>query len=155
MAEDGLMSGAGATFFLTSLLDHPDFDPDVHLPLMRAHRARRARPCPRRSPTGRTPIGISIVRMYGSTEHPSITGSTHDDPFDKRARTDGRPLLGCEIRLADDGEIFSRGPDCFAGYTDPALTDGRVRSTTVGTARRTSACSTTTAISRSPIARRT
>jgi acyl-CoA synthetase (AMP-forming)/AMP-acid ligase II len=68
-------------------------------------------------------IGISIVRMYGSTEHPSITGSTHDDSFDKRARTDGRPLLGCELRLADDGEIFSRGPDCFAGYTDPALTD--------------------------------
>ena len=22
-----------------------------------------------------------------------------------------------------DGEIFSRGPDCFVGYTDPALTD--------------------------------
>jgi acyl-CoA synthetase (AMP-forming)/AMP-acid ligase II len=69
-----------------------------------------------------TKLGISIVRMYGSTEHPSITGSTHDDPLDKRAGTDGHPLDGCEIRLAADGEIQSRGPDCFAGYTDEALT---------------------------------
>jgi acyl-CoA synthetase (AMP-forming)/AMP-acid ligase II len=67
-------------------------------------------------------MGISIVRMYGSTEHPSITGGTHDDPLEKRAGTDGHPLTGCEIRLADDGEIESRGPDCFAGYTDPELT---------------------------------
>jgi acyl-CoA synthetase (AMP-forming)/AMP-acid ligase II len=60
--------------------------------------------------------------MYGSTEHPSITGSTHDDPLEKRAGTDGHPLDGCEVRLADDGEIESRGPDCFAGYTDAELT---------------------------------
>ena len=31
-------------------------------------------------------------------------------------------LPGVELRLADDGEIFSRGPDCCVGYTDPALT---------------------------------
>ena len=83
-------------------------------------------------------LGISIVRMYGSTEHPSITGSSHDDPFDKRARTDGHPLLGCEVRLDDDGEILSRGPDCCAGYTDPALTaasfdgDGWYRTEDIG-----------------------
>jgi len=122
MAEHGLMSGAGATFFLTSLLDHPDFDPDVHLPLM-AHIGLGGATVPEAIADRTAAIGISIVRMYGSTEHPSITGSTHDDPFDKRARTDGRPLLGCEVRLADDGEIFSRGPDCFAGYTDAALTE--------------------------------
>ena len=28
-----------------------------------------------------------------------------------------------EIRLADDGEIFSRGPDLCLGYTDDALTE--------------------------------
>ena len=27
-----------------------------------------------------------------------------------------------EIRLDDDGQILSRGPDCFIGYTDPDLT---------------------------------
>jgi acyl-CoA synthetase (AMP-forming)/AMP-acid ligase II len=122
MADEQLMSGMGATFFLTSLLDHPDFDPDVHLPLMR-HIGLGGATVPEAIAERTRAMGISIVRMYGSTEHPSITGSTHDDPFDKRARTDGRPMLGCEIRLADDGEIYSRGPDCFAGYTDPALTD--------------------------------
>jgi acyl-CoA synthetase (AMP-forming)/AMP-acid ligase II len=60
--------------------------------------------------------------MYGSTEHPSITGCRHEDPIEKRLGTDGRPLPGVEIKLAEDGEILSRGPDCFAGYVDPALT---------------------------------
>ncbi len=46
--------------------------------------------------------------------------------------TDGAPLPGVEIRLIDDdgsdveqgepGEIWSRGPDCFVGYTDPVVT---------------------------------
>jgi acyl-CoA synthetase (AMP-forming)/AMP-acid ligase II len=122
MAEDELMAGAGATFFLTSLLDHPTFDPEVHLPLMRFIGLGGAA-VPRAVAERVTALGISIVRMYGSTEHPSITGSTHDDPLDKRAGTDGHPLAGCEIRLAADGEIESRGPDCFAGYTDPQLTE--------------------------------
>jgi acyl-CoA synthetase (AMP-forming)/AMP-acid ligase II len=137
MVEDKLMAGAGATFFLTSLLDHPDFDADAHLPLMTRIGLGGAT-VPEAIADRTNAMGISIVRMYGSTEHPSITGSSHDDPFEKRGRTDGRPLLGCELRLADDGEIFSRGPDCFAGYTDPSLTkavfdsDGWYRTEDVG-----------------------
>jgi len=79
-----------------------------------------------------TSLGISVVRMYGSTEHPSITGATHDAPLDKRIASDGESLDGVDLRLVDDdgkdvapgepGEILSRGPDCFVGYTDPALT---------------------------------
>jgi acyl-CoA synthetase (AMP-forming)/AMP-acid ligase II len=121
MADEGLMAGAGATYFLTSLLDHPSFDPEVHLPLMR-YIGLGGAAIPAAVADRVTKLGISIVRMYGSTEHPSITGSTHDDPLEKRAGTDGHPLDGCEIRLADDGEIESRGPDCFAGYTDADLT---------------------------------
>ena len=33
MLEEGLSMGGGATYFLTSLLDHPDFTPE-HLALM-------------------------------------------------------------------------------------------------------------------------
>ncbi|HEV3226494.1 MAG TPA: AMP-binding protein [Acidimicrobiales bacterium] len=121
MADEQLMSGTGATYFLTSLLDHPSFDPEVHLPLMR-YIGLGGAAVPAAVADRATKLGISIVRMYGSTEHPSITGCVHEDPLDKRAGTDGHPLAGCEIRLADDGEIQSRGPDCFAGYTDEALT---------------------------------
>ena len=41
---------------------------------------------------------------------------------DKRLFTDGNALPGVEVRLADDGEILSRGPDLCLGYTDDALT---------------------------------
>lgn len=132
MTTDHLASGSGSTFFLTSLLDHPDMTP-AHLELM-SHIGLGGSPVPRAVTERATHLGISVTRAYGSTEHPSITGCTHDDPLDKRLGSDGRPLPGCDLRIVDDdgrelkagepGEILSRGPDCFAGYTDPALTDG-------------------------------
>ena len=77
-------------------------------------------------------LGISLVRAYGCTEHPSVTGSAHADPKEKRIHTDGRPLDWVEVRTVDEdgrdtgvgqpGEILTRGPDRFGGYTDPALT---------------------------------
>jgi acyl-CoA synthetase (AMP-forming)/AMP-acid ligase II len=73
--------------------------------------------------------GITAYRTYGSSEHPTITTGTTADPLAKRATTDGRVIEGCEIRIVDDegrdvaeGEIVSRGPDLFLGYTDPKLT---------------------------------
>jgi acyl-CoA synthetase (AMP-forming)/AMP-acid ligase II len=130
MLEDGVYSGAGATFFLTSLLDHPDFT-DEHRALMR-HVGMGGSSVPAAVTDRADAMDISIVRMYGSTEHPSITGSRHEEPRDKRLYTDGHALPGVEVELLDDGgkpvgagepgEIHSRGPDCFPGYTDPALT---------------------------------
>jgi acyl-CoA synthetase (AMP-forming)/AMP-acid ligase II len=132
MLEHGASAGAGATFFLLSLLDDPGISAD-HLALMH-HTGLGGAAVPFAVAERATKLGISIVRMYGSTEHPSITGCTHDDPEAKRLRTDGRPLAGVELRLVDDGgrpvatgepgEIASRGPDCFAGYTEPALNAG-------------------------------
>lgn len=63
-----------------------------------------------------------MYRSYGSTEHPSITGSHHTAPEAKRLFTDGAALPGVELRLGEDGEILSRGPDLCLGYTDPELT---------------------------------
>jgi len=130
MIEDDLSSGSGSTYFLTSLLDHPDFT-EKH-----AERMRRiglgGSPVPAAVGERAERLGISTVRSFGSTEHPSITGCTHDMPREKRLHTDGVPMLGVEMELRDEdgkrvgpgepGEIFSRGPDCFIGYTDPALT---------------------------------
>jgi acyl-CoA synthetase (AMP-forming)/AMP-acid ligase II len=112
--------GGGATYFLTSLLDHPDFAAE-HLALM-PFAGLGGSTVPVAVTERATRLGIKVYRSYGSTEHPSITGSYLDDPEVKRCTTDGHPLPGVEVRLADDGEIFSRGPDCCVGYTDPALT---------------------------------
>ena len=49
-------------------------------------------------------LGIVVHRSYGSSEHPSITGSHWTAPEDKRLFTDGEARPGVEIRLADDGE---------------------------------------------------
>jgi acyl-CoA synthetase (AMP-forming)/AMP-acid ligase II len=130
MLEDGLSSGSGVTYFLQSLLDHPDCTPEHHALIGTAGMGGAAVP-PAVSDRAES-LGIDIYRSYGSTEHPSITGSWGDAPAAKRKYTDGRPLPGVEIRLVDDdghdvgpgvpGEILSRGPDLFLGYTDSRLT---------------------------------
>jgi acyl-CoA synthetase len=130
MLEADVGAGTGASIFLASLLDHPDFT--------EAHAARMTRiglggaPVPEALGERAATHDIAIIRAYGSTEHPSVTGGMWDDAAEKRHGTDGRPLRGVEIRLVDDddtdvapgtpGEILSRGPDLCAGYTDPALT---------------------------------
>ena len=119
MLAEGLGVGGGAAYFLTSLLDHPDFT-DEHLALM-PFAGMGGSTVPVALTERATRLGIKVYRSYGSTEHPSITGCTLDDPEDKRLRTDGRPLEGVEIRLDAEGEISSRGPDRCLGYTDPAL----------------------------------
>jgi len=75
--------------------------------------------------------GITAFRSYGSSEHPTVTAGTIADPLDRRAGTDGRLLAGNQVRLVDsvgddvpagrEGEILTRGPELFTGYTDPAL----------------------------------
>ncbi len=122
MLDEGLGVSGGATYFLTSLLDHPDFEP-AHLALMPfAGLGGSTVPVAVMERAAR--LGIAAFRSYGSTEHPSITGCQLSDPESKRNATDGRPLAGVEIQLSAEGEILSRGPDCFLGYTDPGLTAG-------------------------------
>ena len=125
MIEDDVTAGSGSTFFLQSLLDHPDFGPEHSAHMTRIGLGGSTVPPAISERAGR--LGISVVRSYGSTEHPSVTGGHHDDPVEKRINTDGRPLPGVEMRIVDPdpsgaGEIWSRGPEVFAGYTDPELT---------------------------------
>ena len=130
MLEEDISAGSGSTYFFTSLLDCPGFGPE-HVERMH-YIGLGGSPIPNAVAERAEALGISLVRSYGSTEHPSITGSEHEAPREKRLHTDGRPLHGVEIRTIDEegrdvgvgepGEILSRGPDRFAGYTDPALT---------------------------------
>jgi acyl-CoA synthetase (AMP-forming)/AMP-acid ligase II len=121
MLEHQLTAGSGSTFFLLSLLEHPDFT-EEHARLMPAI-GLGGSAVPAAIGERAAGLGIETARSYGSTEHPSTTGATHQAPRDKRITTDGQALPGVELRLDEDGEIWSRGPDLFAGYTDPVLTD--------------------------------
>jgi len=120
MGSDGLPVGGGPPYFATSLLDHPDFTSD-HLAQLK-YMGLGGASVPAAISNRLTDLGIIVYRSYGSTEHPSITGSHPSAPAEKRILTDGNPLEGVEIRLGPDGEIFSRGPDLCLGYTDDALT---------------------------------
>src|SRR5271156_6485369 len=152
MDRDGLTLGGGPPYFVTSLLDHPDCTP--------AHRAQikslglGGSTVPAAVTRRLSDLGIIVFRSYGSSEHPSITGSTLDAPEDKRVLTDGNPMPGGEIRLAADGEILSRGPDLCLGYTDDAL-PRPPSTTTAGITPATSACWMPTATSLSPTAKPT
>ena len=130
MIEADLTAGAGATFFCQSLLDAPGFGSE-HVERM-GHVGLGGAAVPAAFADRAEGIGIGIARAYGSTEHPSTTGSSWELPREKRNYTDGRPLAGVEVRIVDEqgrdvdagtaGEIWSRGPDLFTGYTNPALT---------------------------------
>ena len=120
MSEEQVGVLGGATYFLTSLLDHPDFS-DEHRALM-PYAGLGGAPIPAAVAERLEGLGITMFRSYGSTEHPSITGSGPTAPRDKRLYTDGCAMPGVELRLDEDGQIISRGPDLFLGYTDPELT---------------------------------
>ncbi|OQZ92226.1 AMP-binding protein [Mycolicibacter algericus] len=121
MTSQGVSIGGGPPYFVTSLLDHPGFATEhlKHIPNVGLGGATVPAAVTRRL----ADLGIYVYRSYGSTEHPSITGSTASAPEDKRLFTDGDARPGVEIRLAPDGEILSRGPDLCLGYTDDALTE--------------------------------
>jgi acyl-CoA synthetase (AMP-forming)/AMP-acid ligase II len=121
MESEGLSVGGGAPYYVTSLLDHPDFTP-AHLANMK-YAGFGGAPVPTALTERLTALGIIAYRSYGSTEHPSMTGSLYTAPAAKRLYTDGAPLSGVEVRLTAEGEILSRGPDLCLGYTDPDLTN--------------------------------
>jgi cyclohexanecarboxylate-CoA ligase len=118
-AERGTFCG-GATPFLQGVVDHPDLD-------RRDLSSLRLFPCggadvpPELIRRAIARLGVRTGRGYGSTEFPSITSSAGpDEPDDKRAETDGRPIGENRVRIVDD-EIQARGPELFLGYRDPAL----------------------------------
>jgi long-chain acyl-CoA synthetase len=58
--------------------------------------------------------GVLVLEGWGMTETSTAATVARPDAF-KFGKV-GRAFKGCEIRIADDGEILVRGPNVFQGY---------------------------------------
>ena len=58
--------------------------------------------------------GVPVMEGYGMTE--TATVATTQTIEDHRLGTVGKPLPGCEVRIAEDGEVLIKGPNIFGGY---------------------------------------
>jgi long-chain acyl-CoA synthetase len=58
--------------------------------------------------------GVLVLEGWGMTE--TSTAATISSPEDFKIGTIGKPFPGCEIKIAEDGEILVKGPNVFQGY---------------------------------------
>ena len=128
----------GPPAFFVSLMDAPGFSPAA-VASLRQISCGGAGVTPAFVREASTVLGCRVKRTYGSTEAPTVTTSTLDDPAELAATTDGRPTGLVELRITDAGELCVRGPELFTGYDDPAATaaaftdDGWFRTGDLGT----------------------
>jgi long-chain acyl-CoA synthetase len=59
-------------------------------------------------------MGLPVLEAYGLSENIIPVALNRPERF--RFGTVGHLLPGCEVRLADDGELQVRGPGVFSGY---------------------------------------
>jgi HIP---CoA ligase len=103
----------GAPTIYQSIMDHP-----VDLPRLRL------------AVTGAAVVPVALVeRMqqqlfetvltgYGLTECPVVTLCSPSDDATTVAHTAGHAAAGCEVQIAQSGEILVRGPNVMLGYLD-------------------------------------
>ena len=58
--------------------------------------------------------GVWVLEGYGMTENCAV--HTLNTPAAHRFGSVGKPLPGCTVKIADDGEILMAGPNIFKGY---------------------------------------
>ena len=66
-------------------------------------------------------LGVELSEIYGLSES---SGPVTWAPFRVKLGMVGPAIPGCEVRLADDGEVLARGANIFRGYlNDPDQTE--------------------------------
>jgi Long-chain acyl-CoA synthetases (AMP-forming) len=68
--------------------------------------------------------GVPLLQGYGLTESSPVISLSSEKAF--RRGASGRPIGGIEVRIADDGEILTRGPHVMLGYYENPQTTAEV-----------------------------
>ena len=80
--------------------------------------------------------GVLVLEGWGMTE--TSTAATISSPDDFKIGTIGKPFPGCDVRIAEDGEILVKGPNVFQGYhkneeaTRETIVDGWLHTGDIG-----------------------
>ena len=72
-----------------------------------------AAPLPREMMLWFRGLGVPLAEIYGMSES---SGPITFSPWIVKAGSVGKAIPGCEVRLADDGEVICRGGNVFQGY---------------------------------------
>lgn len=75
--------------------------------------------------------GVGVVSGWGLTEAPILSMGSVDDPDEKLAHTEGRPMPGVDLRVVrhdgslaeanQEGELRAKAPQLMLGYLDESL----------------------------------
>lgn len=96
-------------------------------------------PCPLKIARVFSAAGVPIREGYGLTETSPVVSFNRFEEGGSMLGTVGVPIQGVEIKIADDGEILTKGPNVMMGYfkapelTAEVMSDGWFHTGDVGT----------------------